>query len=190
MRDILNDLGISDEHLVEAIGRIEYQHYQWTPMSYVHGVLRRLSKRYRLGIISNGMTDSAIHVLKEMRLFSRFETVVLSRDVGFRKPHPVIFNYALEAMKVSPFEAVFVGDSMGADAMGARRVGMSAVWISRGEDVHEVESSGDPFLVRISNLEEVPEAIRRLEGLQGSGRLPGRAPGSEAIPANLLRSSR
>jgi putative hydrolase of the HAD superfamily len=49
-------------------------------------------------------------------------------DVGYLKPHPVIFETALRCLDVSAAEAVFVGDSLSADVVGAQGVGLAAVW--------------------------------------------------------------
>ena len=61
-----------------------------------------------------------------------FETVVLSIEVGRRKPHPSIYRVALDAMGCESGEVVFVGDSFEADYEGPRRVGMSALLIDPG----------------------------------------------------------
>jgi putative hydrolase of the HAD superfamily len=47
------------------------------------------------------------------------------------KLHPQIFRTALEALRVAPQEAIFVGDRMAQDVAGAKRVGMHGVWKMR-----------------------------------------------------------
>ncbi len=49
-------------------------------------------------------------------------------DVGYLKPHPAIFETALRCLGVTADEAVFVGDSLSADVVGAQGVGLAAVW--------------------------------------------------------------
>ena len=90
-----------------------------------------MSSQYRLGLISNAMTRSALRVLENQDLLQCFGSIVLSRDVGFRKPHSAIFKSALNEMGVSSEESVFVGDNAFTDVVGARRAGMNVIWISR-----------------------------------------------------------
>jgi HAD superfamily hydrolase (TIGR01662 family) len=52
---------------------------------------------------------------------------VSAADVGVLKPHPRIFQTALDCLGVTAAEAVFVGDDADADIVGARAVGMRAV---------------------------------------------------------------
>ena len=60
-------------------------------------------------------------------LAERFDVIVDSHLVGFKKPDPAIFRHALELLGVEPDEAVFVGDSYVHDALAARAAGMRAV---------------------------------------------------------------
>ena len=63
-----------------------------------HGdLLRSLRKRHRLAVVSNfDYTPTAWHVLEREGVADLFETVVVSDEVGWRKPKPVIFELALE----------------------------------------------------------------------------------------------
>ncbi len=54
--------------------------------------------------------------------------VAVSVDVGLRKPNPELFLHTLRALNAVPEETVMVGDSIGADVGGAKRLGMIAVW--------------------------------------------------------------
>ncbi len=59
-----------------------------------------------------------------------FEVILVSDEVGWRKPNPVIFELALERLGVEPGEALFVGDRIDIDVAGAKSVGMGAAWIN------------------------------------------------------------
>lgn len=87
---------------------------------------------YRFGLISN-FTDtrflrSALHGLG---LEDYFEFVLVSEEVGWRKPHPRIFNKFLHLMGVEARETLFVGDDLHCDIFGANNVGMKTAWIMR-----------------------------------------------------------
>jgi len=102
------------------------------PEPEVPALLSRLRKRYRLGLVSNYPEGRAIRAsLAHVGLGDCFDTVVVSGDVGFVKPHPAPFQAALAELNIEPAAAVYVGDNWLADIQGAKRVGMQAVWIRR-----------------------------------------------------------
>lgn len=53
---------------------------------------------------------------------------IAASDVGYLKPHPLIFQTALKCIGTTPQETVFVGDDLHADVVGAREMGMYTVW--------------------------------------------------------------
>jgi putative hydrolase of the HAD superfamily len=66
----------------------------------------------------------------------RLDVAVFSSEVGLRKPHPTIFLRALEQLGVEPARALFVGDRLYEDVLGAGRLGMTtmqAVWFRADE---------------------------------------------------------
>lgn len=98
---------------------------------------------YRLGSVTNrGYGGPRFHQeMRDLGLAELFEVVAISCDVGYLKPHPRIFQYALERMELTPDETVMVGDSMRADVEGSKTLGMIAVWRRppAGEPVEETE---------------------------------------------------
>jgi putative hydrolase of the HAD superfamily len=121
---------------------------------HVPMVLQELKKKYRLGLVSNFAYPPAIkQTLRKFRLSKFFDVIVISGDVGWRKPSPKIFEKAVEALHVSDSEAVFVGDAPFHDIAGARQVGMKTVLLRRlGEK--ETADTGNPDKI-ISGLEEL-----------------------------------
>ena len=85
---------------------------------------------YRLGAVTNrGYSGPRFHEeMRDLGLTDLFEATVISCDVGYMKPHPRIFHYALERMGVEAEEAVMVGDSLRADVEGAKTLGMITIW--------------------------------------------------------------
>jgi HAD superfamily hydrolase (TIGR01662 family) len=93
--------------------------------------MHELQKRgYRLACITNrGYSGPKFYEeLDALGLTPFFEAMVVSCDVGYLKPHPRIYQTALEAMNIEPEEAVMVGDNMRADVEGAKTLGLTAVW--------------------------------------------------------------
>jgi HAD superfamily hydrolase (TIGR01549 family) len=97
-----------------------------------HGpLLRRLRERYRLAVVSNfDYTPTARGVLEREGIEDVFDTILVSDEVGWRKPKPVIFEMALARLDVGPAEALFVGDRVDIDVAGAQGVGMETAWIN------------------------------------------------------------
>ena len=85
---------------------------------------------YRLGSVTNrGWSGPRFQQeLRDLGLAELFEVVAMSCQVGYVKPHPRIFKYALDHLGIGPEEAVMVGDSPRGDVQGAKALGMTAVW--------------------------------------------------------------
>ncbi len=94
-------------------------------------LLQQLSAGYRLGLISNfdhGAT--AKKILADHNLAGFFDVILISDDFGRRKPHRAIFDAALDALGVAPADALFVGDSIEDDIVGAHGLGLPVVWLN------------------------------------------------------------
>jgi len=98
--------------------------------------------------------------LEESELLEYFEVVVISGEIGYRKPHPRIFQHALKRLGVKPWEAVHVGNSVREDVAGAKGVGMWAIWV---RDEGEGGVVGVQPDVVVDSIAEVPRAVRLLE---------------------------
>ena len=98
-----------------------------------HGpLLRRLAERYRLAVVSNfDYTPTALDILERAGVLELFDTIVVSDEVGWRKPRRDIFDAALGRLGVRAEESLFVGDRADMDVLGAQRIGMDAAWINR-----------------------------------------------------------
>ena len=84
---------------------------------------------------------------------------MISDEVGWRKPKPVIFETALDRMKaLPPAEALFVGDRADIDVIGARGVGMPTAWINR--EVTRLPTDMQPPDFEIRDLAELRAILR------------------------------
>ena len=57
---------------------------------------------------------------------------VSSAEHGYLKPHPGIFQAALDQLGIAASDAVMVGDSLAHDILGARQAGLRAILLVRG----------------------------------------------------------
>jgi len=95
-------------------------------------VLPKLSKKYKLGIVSNFAIPECAHtLLKQLKIHQHFQAVIISGAINKRKPSPKIFQKALQTLNVQPSNAIFVGDTPNADIQGAKNIGMKAILIKR-----------------------------------------------------------
>lgn len=93
-------------------------------------LLAQLSKRYRLAVVSNTHHPALVpDHLAAMGVRQLFDAIVLSVEVGHRKPHPEIYRAALGRHGIGPEQALFVGDTFAADYAGPREQGIKALLI-------------------------------------------------------------
>jgi HAD superfamily hydrolase (TIGR01549 family) len=91
--------------------------------------LRRMG--VRVGIISNNLVAEQEGKLRRCGLFDLVDFTAYSEEVGAMKPDPKIFRVALERGGSAANRTVMVGDSWTSDVLGARRLGIPAVWLNR-----------------------------------------------------------
>ena len=95
-------------------------------------VLMTLAAGFPLGVCSNfSHGETARTVLAESGLLPHLRAVVVSDELGIRKPRPEIFEAVAAALGLAPREILHVGDSLSADIAGAAAVGMRTVWLTR-----------------------------------------------------------
>ena len=125
----------------------------WEPIDGANEVLERLrDDGRRLAILSNW--DSTLHTLLAAHGISQCcEFVLTSAEVGHKKPHPKIFDLAIERMGVGRDEAIHIGDSLEDDVGGARGASIDAILFDPGEQHGERSvPDGVPRLRRLADL--------------------------------------
>lgn len=107
-------------------------HYEATWMLHddVTGCLEEL-RPARFGIITNGHLPAQVAKIEAVGLSPWIEHVIASGEIGVAKPDRRIFEVACAAYGVAPADAVYVGDRLHTDAIGAASAGLRGVWIDR-----------------------------------------------------------
>jgi HAD superfamily hydrolase (TIGR01549 family) len=102
-------------------------------------VLGALKESKTLALISNFDHPPHVHsLLADLGLIEFFKVIVVSGDVGVKKPDPHIFSLALRQTGLQPHEVVYVGDAV-EDVEGARAAGIRPIRIRRsGADGSQV----------------------------------------------------
>ena len=86
--------------------------------------LRQLPRYYRLGLITNGYSDSQRGRLDAAGLSGFFDPILISEEVGIAKPDARIFELALNALGLSAGDVIYVGDSIDHDRAGCQNAGI------------------------------------------------------------------
>ena len=116
----------------------------------VRDLLVRLGRKYRLGLITNGTGATQRAKLSGLEIEALFDPIVISGEVGLRKPDPRIFELAIASWGLPRESLLFVGDDPVADIRGAREAGMRAVRVGDGgiASILMLEAQlGDPLRV-------------------------------------------
>ncbi len=85
-----------------------------------------------LGIVSN-WDERLRPLLGQLGLAKYFEVIIISCEIGFTKPSPVIFGEAARKLGLAPQFILHVGDSAESDVAGAKSAGFQARLIDRAE---------------------------------------------------------
>jgi putative hydrolase of the HAD superfamily len=105
----------------------------WRCFPDVLPVLQSLTERGIAVCVGSNFDGRLRGVVKGLpELNDRLESLVISSEVGFRKPHPSFFRAACDQLGLSPKSVLCVGDDPENDVRGAIRAGLSALLLSRG----------------------------------------------------------
>jgi putative hydrolase of the HAD superfamily len=86
-----------------------------------------------LGVVSN--FDSRLYaVLEALDLAQFFQSITISTEVGAAKPHPKIFQVALQRHQCAAETAWHIGDSLNEDYKGARAAGLRGILLQRVDE--------------------------------------------------------
>ena len=136
-------LNLTSEDITEIANKIARAWQKHIPLDAeaLH-VLQTLHRSKKLALISNFDHPPHVHsVLSELGLTHFFDSVVISAEVGVKKPDPRIFDSALEQTGMKPEEVVYVGDTED-DTEAARAAGIVPILIQR-----EIEGNAFDFSV-------------------------------------------
>jgi len=138
MTALFAERGIEDTAAVlevsEAYGEVRRESGV-LPYPGIDVLLADLKPNYKLGLLTNGPTDIQWEKIEALGFDKHFDAVIVAGDVGIYKPDVRVFELLLEKLSVAADHSLFVGDTYGADIVGAQQAGMYTAWIKRKEDV-------------------------------------------------------
>jgi len=122
-------------------------------LPHARRVLRRLSGRAGLVLLSNGLSQVQRGRLRRAGIASCFRHILISEELGLAKPDARIFRLAVERLGLPQREVLCVGDNPATDIRGAHGAGLASCWLHRrGEEYPAGEPLPD---YRIDDLREL-----------------------------------
>jgi len=117
-------------------------------------MLKELKGSYRLGLLSNFThAPAAVKLVDALEITHFFDVLLISGELGYRKPHAMVFEKLVADFGVDRTRVLYVGDNIEADVNGALDAGIRPVWFTWALD-HKV-----PMLPGIPvGEEEMPDA--------------------------------
>ncbi len=150
LHDLYDIYGIEHKHIFQkflkkATGKIDYKlaahgivayrnlkESYLSPYPHVIPTLIKLSKRYKLAIISDAPRIRAWLRLVAMNIDAFFDVVITSADVRRKKTYKAPFRAALRQLKIKPEEALMVGDRIERDIKSAKSLGIRTCYARYG----------------------------------------------------------
>ena len=148
----LISFNIDDKYLSEEMGNyyVGKSPCQTKLIDGANEVLFNLSLHYNLHIITNGFKEVQYIKLRKSGIFSFFDKIIVSEDVGVLKPNKKIFQFALDKCGAKIEECLMIGDDLISDIYGARKFGMDQVFFNYKFLKNKVQAT-----YKISYLKEI-----------------------------------
>lgn len=115
-------------HNIIEMQRVKFRHVLFDDVLPVLNKLRQ--NGIILGLISNIDSDMS-PVFDELELSPLLQVVVTSKETGFHKPQPEIFNEATRRAEVKSSDSLYIGDQYQIDVIGAKESGMQGILLDR-----------------------------------------------------------
>ncbi|MGG4341711.1 HAD family hydrolase [Paenibacillus lautus] len=100
-------------------------------------VIERVRNSYKIGLITNGKTLIQYGKMDKLGIRGYFDFILVSEEVGVKKPNARIFEMALERLNLPADQCVYVGDHPVKDIEGAGKAGLNTIWIQVNQPWNE-----------------------------------------------------
>ncbi|MBI5714151.1 MAG: HAD family hydrolase [Chloroflexi bacterium] len=169
LRVTFKELNIQADHLnlPRALAALfSFSESQWQPMPHVHPTLRLLQERgFKLAIVSNAADSANVQrLIDNAHLRSYFDPIIISANVGVRKPNPRIFDPVLKTWGFTANEVVVIGDTLGADILGAKNAHIKSIWVTMQADTPYNTAHRDTIVpdAICDSLDQLPAILQQI----------------------------
>lgn len=120
-------------------------------------MLGYLRGKYTVCIASNAPYDQQVKRLGKAEMLQYVQHLFISEKIGCEKPNSGFFAFCIQALQpIQPHEMMMLGDSISADILGAKNMGIKTCWYNHHQVPVEGETIGDYV---ITDLREVMEIV-------------------------------
>ena len=128
------DVMPDDSRITDAVEAYFTAFYEYSRL--IPGTKEMLGKVrpvYRLGLLTNFTHGPAARrIIEQLGLTPLFDAIIISGEIGYRKPNPLVFRQLRSHLRVLETQIVHVGDDPEADVLGALNAGIQPVWVMHG----------------------------------------------------------
>lgn len=110
----------------------EFRRLSTVRLKAFHGVkkmLISLKEQGKVYLVSNAQSCFTIPELKKLGLYNLFDGIVISSDLGVKKPSTEIFERAFAIFGIEKEDSIYVGNDMRDDIKGATDFGIRTLYI-------------------------------------------------------------
>ena len=131
MIPLFEHLNICDDPVKASYDFLDYLSEGAYLIGNSYDVLERLSKKYKLYIITNGVSTVQYPRIKEVGIEKFFDNIFVSEEIGYQKPKKEFFDYIENHIEgFNKEEAIVIGDSLTSDIKGAIDANISTCWFN------------------------------------------------------------
>ncbi|WP_027190761.1 HAD family hydrolase [Fundidesulfovibrio putealis] len=110
-------------------------------------ILNELSQRYKLAALSDAQSAWALPEMRAVGIADYFSPIIVSGDLGYRKPDSRIFQSALDGLDLPAENVLFVGNDMYRDIYGANSFGMKTVFFSSNQGRKKYSGAEPDYII-------------------------------------------
>src|SRR5579871_4567841 len=152
LEETFADFGLTGE------GRLIERYFDAFPRFFLYDdalrTLDRLSRRYRLAVVSN--IDDDLLALTPLK--RNFDLVCTAQRAGGYKPDGTLFRYLIEHAGVAKDEILHSGQSQFTDLVGGKPLGLTIAWINR-RDIALDDSVPRPDFI-LSDIQSLGDLVQ------------------------------
>ncbi len=119
-------------------------------------VVKQVHGKFKLALITNGLSDVQYNRIDQAGLTEFFPTIVISEEVGAPKPDPAIFEHAMEAAgHRDRHSTLIIGDILNSDILGGIRFGIDTCWLNHSGRTNHLDQSPTYTIRAIEELLDI-----------------------------------
>ena len=163
----LKKLGLYNKNLIPKLVEVYRTHKPKLSLySEVRTVLSTLRKQgYKLGLITDGNVEVQRNKVEALKIKDFFDCIIFSDEYGIekQKPNPFPYQKAMEELKVSARETIYIGDNPYKDFVSAKKLGIHTIRIMRGQYKNVTLNKEFEAEYQIINLGELIDIVPQIK---------------------------